>query len=473
MSSYAINVPTATIGQATTCLACGIRLPSLETQQLHHKSDWHTYNLKRKMVGLPPVSAEVFSQLVTASREQANPEEVAQPECVPCSKKYLSFQAYDNHLQSKKHKQIAAAYAKKQQEQEHNNASRPTENDTTPAAEPSKETSGAAAVEQREPSETVCLFCSHESTDAPSNYGHMRTTHGFFLPSSERLIDLEGMLAYLADKLVENLDCLWCTPSVFSTHLRPDQELNSGFANLASVRRHMVDKGHCKLAMEHGADREYADFYLPENSFDSDDEEEGLENAEQHKESSQEDSSMDEDEQRLNMVLLDNEGNWILDEHSSKNSGIRIDPLTNELVLNNRRLAHKDAARRQKVESRTIVLASSRPNQRRPSTEEGQETGTSEQSTESGANGTRTEVLLASDVHHPDVKLSNSLLKSQNQLSESNLAVSVQQRQEVALKNAKAQDYESTKRERMATNNALKANIHGRRNMAVNFGLKV
>ncbi|KAF9910058.1 hypothetical protein EC991_007389 [Linnemannia zychae] len=468
MSTYAVNIPAATIGQSTTCLTCGIRLPSLETQQLHHKSDWHTYNLKRKMVGLPSVPAEVFAQLVTASREQANPEEVPQPECVPCSKKYLSYQAYDNHLQSKKHKQIAAAYAKKQQEQEQNAASRPTEDDTTASSlssSPKEAAPTSSAAEQREPSETVCLFCSHESTDAPSNYGHMRTSHGFFLPSSERLIDLEGMLAYLADKLVENLDCLWCTPSVFSTQLKPDQELNSRFANLASVRRHMVDKGHCKLAMEHGAEREYADFYLPEEAFESD-EEEGLENAEQHKESSQEDSSMDEDEQKLNMVLLDDEGNWILEEQASKNSGIRVDPLTNELVLNNRRLSHKDAVRRQKVESRTVTLSSSRPNQRRP--EEGQED--SEQSGEQGGNSTSTEVLLSSDVHHPKIKLSNSLLKSQNQLSGSSTAVSVQQRQELAILNANSQNFESTKRERMTTHNAIKTNVHGRRRYAATYG---
>ncbi|KAG0378199.1 hypothetical protein BGX24_004498 [Mortierella sp. AD032] len=470
MSTYAINVPVATIGQATTCLTCGIRLPSLETQQLHHKSDWHTYNLKRKMVGLPSVPAEVFAQLVTASREQANPEEVPQPECVPCSKKYLSFKAYDNHVQSKKHKQTAAAYAKKQQDQEQNAASRPTEDDTTASSLSPKETTATtAAPEQREPSETVCLFCSHESTDAPSNYGHMRTTHGFFLPSTERLIDLEGMLAYLADKLVDSLDCLWCTHSVFSTHLRPDQELNARFANLASARRHMVDKGHCKLAMEHGAEREYADFYLPEDSFDSDDDEERLENAEQHKELSQEDSSMDEDEQRLNMILLDDEGNWILNEQSSKNSGIRVDPATNELVLNNRRLAHKDAARRQKVESRTVILTSSRPNHRRP--EDAQEVS-EQQSGEQGANSTNTEVLLNSDVHHAKIRLSNSLLKSQNQLSGSNNAVSVQQRQELAVLNANSQDFESTKRERMATHNAVKANVHGRRRHAGVYGTK-
>ncbi|KAF9094547.1 hypothetical protein BGX29_009455 [Mortierella sp. GBA35] len=468
MSTYTINIPVATIGQATTCLACGIRLPSLETQQLHHKSDWHTYNLKRKMVGLPPVPSEVFAQLVNASREQANPEDVPQPECVPCGKKYLSFQAYDNHLQSKKHKQIAAAYSKKQQEKEQIADSRPNEDDTTATTSTTTNASPkeTTASEQREPSETVCLFCSHQSTDALSNYGHMRTAHGFFLPSSERLIDLEGMLAYLADKLVENLDCLWCTPSVFSTHLRPDQELNAGFANLASVRRHMLDKGHCKLAMEHGAEREYADFYLPlEDSFDSDNEDAEELDAEQHKESSQEDSSMDEDEQRLNMVLLDDEGNWILDDQASQNSGIRVDPVTNELVLNNRRLAHKDAVRRQKVETRTVTLASSRPNHRRPdSAEEGQEnTG--------GGNSDKKEIMLTSDVHHPTIKLSNSLLKSQNQLSSSNLALNAEQRHEVAAKNASAQNFESNRRERMATQQAVKHNSSARRRYAATYGI--
>ncbi|KAI8598360.1 C2H2 type zinc-finger-domain-containing protein, partial [Dissophora ornata] len=247
------------IGQATTCLTCGIRLPSLETQQQHHKSDWHTYNLKRKMVYLPPVSSEVFAQLVTASREQANPEEVEQPECVPCGKKYLSFQAYDNHLNSKKHKLTVVAYEKKQQKKE----AGPTDDDATSGATTESTTAPVSkeVIEQLDPSETVCLFCSHEATDAAKNYEHMRSTHGFFLPSFERLIDLPGMLTYLADKLVENHDCLWCTPSVFSQNLRPDQELNAGFATLASVRRHMNDKGHCKLAMDQGAEREYADFY--------------------------------------------------------------------------------------------------------------------------------------------------------------------------------------------------------------------
>ncbi|KAF9175253.1 hypothetical protein BGX21_006541 [Mortierella sp. AD011] len=455
--SYTINIPTPSVAQSTTCLTCAIRLPSLESQQQHHKSDWHTYNLKRKMVYLPPVSAEVFAQLVNTSREQANPVEVPQPECVPCGKKYLSFQSYDNHLNSKKHKQTVSAYEKKQQQQQQQQTSSSTsEGDTD--TKTTKE-----VVEQLEPSEVVCLFCSHEATDAISNYEHMRATHGFFLPSFERLIDLPGMLTYLSEKLVENYDCLWCTPSVFSQNLDPDQELHSGFSSLASVRRHMTDKGHCKLAMDQGAEREYADFYLT-----LDDEQDDIESHE-YRESLEDsvmdtDENMDEDQKRLNMVLLDEDGNWILDSQNVNSSGIQVDPVTNELVLNNRRLAHKDAARRQKVESRTVTLISrSQHNAAASSETEGEAT---ESTTESG-------VSTTNNPHQPGLKVSSALLKSQNQLSGSSLALTSSQLAQAATKIAKAQGFESTKRERMATRLGTNNNYTARRRCNMEYGMHV
>ncbi|KAF9938542.1 hypothetical protein BGZ67_010691 [Mortierella alpina] len=472
--SYTVNVPQAFIGQATTCLTCGIRLPSLETQQLHHKSDWHTYNLKRKMVYLPPVASEVFAQLVTASREQANPAEVAQPECVPCGKKYLSFQAYDNHVNSKKHKQIAAAYEKKQQSKgiASTDSSSSTAAVETGTTAPTTTTTTTATttkdpVEQLAPSETVCLFCSHSAADASTNYEHMRTAHGFFLPSIERLIDLSGMLTYLAEKLVHDHDCLWCTPSVFSQNLKPDQELHSGFATLASVRRHMLDKGHCKLAMDHGAEREYADFYLPSNDLDSDNEDDDA----TEDSSMATDTMLDDDERKLNAVLLDKDGNWILDDDSNSTSnttaGIRIDPTTNELVLNHRRLAHKDAARRQKVESRTVTLTSQ--SQRRPSSSTEETDGSPEDETATQEEG----VSASSDTHHPNVRVSSALLRSQNQLSDSTLAVSHQQLQQVSAKVSKAQNFESFKREKMSTRLSLSANHTARRRYGAPVGTKV
>ncbi|KAF9435734.1 hypothetical protein BGZ76_005627 [Entomortierella beljakovae] len=458
--SYAVNVPTATVAQSTTCLTCGIRLPSLETQQLHHKSDWHTYNLKRKVVYLPPVSSDVFTQLVNTSREQANPAEVPQPECIPCGKKYLSFQAYDNHLNSKKHKQIASVYEKKQQQQQQRELEQSDDNiDSKPVAS----TTPTKDVVELEPSETICLFCSYSATDASANYEHMRTTHGFFLPSTERLIDLPGMLTYLSVKLMENYDCLWCTPSVFTQNLKADQELHSGFSSLKSVRRHMNDKGHCKLAMDQGAEREYADFYLSLDDLSDDETHEYKESLEDS--AMDTDDNLDEDQKRLNMVLLDENGNWILDSQISSTSGIRVDPTTNELVLNHRRLTHKDAVRRQKVDSRAVTLTSRSQHNPNASTETDEGTA--------AAQDEESRVSLSSNPHQQGMKVSRDLLKSQNQLAGSSLALSSMQLQEVATKTAKSQEFESTKRERMATKLSLNNNYTARGRIAVGFGLKV
>jgi len=390
---------------------------------------------------LPPVTAQVFAQLVTASKEQANPTEVAQPECVPCGKKYSSFQAYDNHVGSKKHKLTAAAYEKKQEQL----ATSPPSTTATPT------TSNNSTEKQLEPSETVCLFCSHSAQDAQHNYDHMRHTHGFFLPATERLIDLPGMLTYLSEKLLQEFDCLWCTPSIFAKNLQPDQELHSGFADLRSVRRHMLDKGHCKLSMDPGAEREYADFYLLE---DNDDEEED-ENEEEEHNLAPEDSSMDmdEDEKHLQQVLLDEDGNWILDDGDLP-SGIKVDSATNELVLNHRRLAHKDAVRRQKVESRTVTLAP-RASHRRQQPEDQESTEETTQG-QGAANG----------------ETSTALLKSQS-VGAGALTLASDQLATVATLNANAQDYEATKRAKAANNMSLKANTHARLRINATWGMKV
>jgi len=41
-----------------------------ELQKAHYKTDWHRYNLKRKVADLPPVTAVNFQQRVAAQKEQ-------------------------------------------------------------------------------------------------------------------------------------------------------------------------------------------------------------------------------------------------------------------------------------------------------------------------------------------------------------------------------------------------------------------
>lgn len=47
-----------------TCLSCHVAFQSSLSQREHYRSDWHRYNLKRKVVELPPVTADVFAQKI-------------------------------------------------------------------------------------------------------------------------------------------------------------------------------------------------------------------------------------------------------------------------------------------------------------------------------------------------------------------------------------------------------------------------
>lgn len=78
------------------------------------RSDWHRYNLKRRVASLPPISSEVFTEKVL----QARAETTAQADkagferaCETCQKTYYSENSFRNHLSSAKHKARAAALA--------------------------------------------------------------------------------------------------------------------------------------------------------------------------------------------------------------------------------------------------------------------------------------------------------------------------------------------------------------------------
>jgi len=44
-----------------TCITCRVGFHSSDLQRSHYKSDWHRYNLKRKVIQLDPVTEEKFN----------------------------------------------------------------------------------------------------------------------------------------------------------------------------------------------------------------------------------------------------------------------------------------------------------------------------------------------------------------------------------------------------------------------------
>lgn len=118
--------------------------------------------------------------------------------------------------------------------------------------------SAIAASRRRLPA-GVCLFCNHRAANLESNLVHMSKEHSFFIPDQDLLIDLPGLIGYLGEKVAGGNLCLYCP--------------NGGkeFGSTEAVRKHMIDKSHCKIAYETDEDRaELADFYAFEGSVDED-----------------------------------------------------------------------------------------------------------------------------------------------------------------------------------------------------------
>jgi pre-60S factor REI1 len=95
-----------------------------------------------------------------------------------------------------------------------------------------------------------CLFCPTKFDTFEANMDHMTKIHGFFIPDIEYLSDLKGLVKYLGEKVAVANVCLHCNGK--------GRELKS----LEAVRKHMKDKGHCKIAYDHDMDiMEISDFY--------------------------------------------------------------------------------------------------------------------------------------------------------------------------------------------------------------------
>lgn len=56
--------------QGNFCTACELMFDSIDLQKDHYKSELHQYNLKRRIVDLPPVAEEVFRKTLEKYKEE-------------------------------------------------------------------------------------------------------------------------------------------------------------------------------------------------------------------------------------------------------------------------------------------------------------------------------------------------------------------------------------------------------------------
>ncbi|KAL7785893.1 C2H2 type zinc-finger domain-containing protein [Trichoderma ceciliae] len=266
-----------------TCNSCQVAYRNIDLQKAHMKSDWHRYNLKRRVASLPPIAADIFTEKVIQARAETSAEAdkaLFERACEPCGKTYYSENAYRNHLLSQKHKQNEANPAKKQDdettsvisstfslgepasaadedvdsaaEDEFNKVieglqkAKVTEQRPSPVKRPSNphpasESENTGTESSSTPAQSgtdrvwtlnTCVFCNYESPSPPLNATHMERFHGMFIPERSYLVDLEGLIQHLQGRIGEDHQCIGC-----------GKFKNSLFA----VQTHMRDKGHCKI----------------------------------------------------------------------------------------------------------------------------------------------------------------------------------------------------------------------------------
>ena len=204
----------------------------------------------------------VFQQRVLEQRAQAAKLEESKSQklyCHFCKKKFGSEKSYENHLPSKKHQENVLINP----DRENQNVAKSSEKAVEKINIDDEEELEEEMVEDDEEWEDVeeaipvsqCLFCNHKSDSLENNLEHMSVQHSFFIPDVEFVIDIEGLLNYLGERVGQGKICLWCG------------HLGRQFASTDACQKHMIDKGHYRMFHEGEVLLEYTDFYDYSSSY--------------------------------------------------------------------------------------------------------------------------------------------------------------------------------------------------------------
>lgn len=286
-----------------TCNSCGIKFVSADLQRQHMKTEWHRYNLKRRVANLPAIPSDVFAHKVLQQQKMVEmQDEVDEFGFVIRTKKdkqmaqqnkmsrellkrgRLQDVALDDAVNNARDSSPASVVSELSQfslgdalsnsgEQE-SNADTGSEymNDrvsdyddlglTTDGEATDDERRSYADTDLESLDEyvdimpiTYCFYCGKNNYELESNIKHMSNNHGLYIPERSYLVDLEGLLTFLMEVIYLDHECLVC-----------------GFEgkNLESIRQHMITKSHCRIPYETPEEQdmisEFYDFEVDETT---------------------------------------------------------------------------------------------------------------------------------------------------------------------------------------------------------------
>lgn len=132
-----------------------------------------------------------------------------------------------------------------------------------------------------------CFYCGMKSTDIEGNINHLLKNHNLYIPDLKYLSDKEGLIRYLSDNVVLDKVCIKC-----------GYESNK----LMGIRQHIIAKGHACIPYESKEERQlFKQFY----NFDN------YENGNEESEESEDELFEDlttEDDNEITVATIDSTG---------------------------------------------------------------------------------------------------------------------------------------------------------------------
>lgn len=276
-----------------TCLSCQIQFPSMQLQRIHMKTEWHRYNLKRRVAQLVPVSNDTFQLKVASSKDHVKYDDFGFviEESKPKPKKHILRQTILNRgrtlqVSNDEHssRDISPAISdistfslgtlKSQGEFEndldvHSLASNSLKADITDYNSDDTENLDSSDFEEQvtelnAPLDlTDCFYCGVSLDTIDDNIQHLLLNHSLYIPNLNYLSDKEGLIRFLSDTIVLDKECIKC-----------------GYTSnkLMGIRQHIIAKGHVYIPYETKEMRSFIDKYydftiiMDEHEDSSDDE---------------------------------------------------------------------------------------------------------------------------------------------------------------------------------------------------------
>ncbi|GME82629.1 unnamed protein product [Ambrosiozyma monospora] len=250
-----------------TCISCQIRFPSPELQRIHMKTEWHRYNLKRRVANLAPIASHVF-QLKIANKKSQNQNEdeygfyvhsrrrktngsggngrqltkkdlrklakergrklgsnggltladraLSPAESIASRDSHFSLGTVHSDLEVSSNydtDDLMSELSKSDYDDyitttdnDDNNSSDDSNDDHHHQRHIHNQNDGPVELPL-----TTCFYCGHEeNAEVESNIKHMFRQHGLYIPERSYLVDVEGLLRYIADSVSIKHECLKC-----------------------------------------------------------------------------------------------------------------------------------------------------------------------------------------------------------------------------------------------------------------------